>query len=83
VPRYCLALSFTPRRSRGTREEGEQAKAMMGCLPHGRQDRTPPFIQEERRANGDGNMVAAGLTAESSTLARGNWVSFSFNVNVQ
>lgn len=70
------------RASRGTREDGEEAEEMAGCLPGNRQDRTRPFIQE-RRANGDGKTVAAGLMVESLSLARGNWVSFSFKVNVQ
>lgn len=72
-----------PRRSRGTREEGEQAEETSGCLPGSRQDRTQPFIEEERRTNGDGKTVAAGLTVESLSLVGGNWVSFSFNMNVQ
>lgn len=82
-PDTAWALSFMPRRSQGTREEGEQAEEMTGCLPGSRQDRTQPFIQEERRANGDGKTVAAGLMVESLSLVRGKWVSFSFKVNVQ
>lgn len=62
-PAVCHSTQVVPghsascpgRRSRGTREGGEQAEEK-GCLPGSRQDRTQPFIQEERAANGDGKM---------------------------
>lgn len=47
------------------------------------EDRTPPFIQEKRRTNGEGKIEATGLMVESWSLERGNCVSFSFKVNVQ
>lgn len=55
---------------------------MLGRLPGSQQDRTQPLLQEERRGNGDGKTIATGLMVESLS-PRGNWVSFSFKVNVQ